>query len=442
MNSSPTALLIKPSSGREAAFPLDLAGLVPALLRAGWEVEGADVDFGEADPALRRALEGRYAAVVIGLESFQAPDAASLTRRLKALSPGTPVVVTGPQPTLFPEETLVETGADVALRGDGERLAAETLEALIGGGPLPEGTASHEDGQVERVGEPRWEQHLDELEPPDRHIVPLARYGRAYRSVLYPFAAMKSSRGCRCACPHCPVPALHPGGFTFRSAGLVADEMEQLARDHGVKDIHFEDHAFLTDRERVLELCGELSRRRRTPAWELVNGVRPEHVDSDLLADMARAGCRRIALGVEYFHTGPGTPATGLRHTPEDVRRITDAASRAGISTTGYFILGYPGNKAVDDEKLVDVSRELGFDMVHYSPYRDLAGSRLSLAGAVPEDGPTEVLHRVRRAYRSFYMRPGPMMYLARELIMEPRVTSAVVPKVLSELFGVESGIL
>ncbi|NOZ02969.1 MAG: radical SAM protein [Deltaproteobacteria bacterium] len=433
MGSNRRVLLIKPLGGREVAFPLDLAGMVPAMRRMGWEVRCADADFQEVTPAIKAAMAGLFDAAVFSVESHQTGDVASIVRRLKTVAPDMPIAITGPHPTLFPVEALTATGADIAVRGDPDLLVAEALENALDGGGCIDGCACGKGDGFEVVGEPVFLSDLDGLDPPDRDLAPLARYGVAYRSVRYPFAAMKSSRGCPCNCPHCAVPAIRPHGFSARSPLLVVEEMESLTADYGIRDIHFEDDAFMADSDRVAELCRLLIDRGFTGSWELVNGVRPEHVETSLLHDMSRAGCRRIAIGVETLRDDART---------ELISGITAAAGRVSISTTGYFILGYPGASPRDDERLVEASRELGFAMVHYSAYRDVPGSSFFREGADAGYDPGAVRDLVRRAYRGFYMRPGPIAGLIGDWAREPRLVSAVVPKVLSELFGLESSIL
>ena len=432
--------MIQPSFVREAAYPLVLASLIPHLKAAGFGAEGCDVDFGEFPRALRAAAAGRFCAVIVSLLDSQSGDAVSIVKRLKAVSPGLPVILVGARPTLSPEETLIEVGADMALRGDPERLAADSLACLFEGSPCPQGAAVRRGDRIEVIGDPRHDTDPDAIGPVDRDTFPLLRYGHAYRSVRYPHAAMTSSRGCDCHCPHCPLPRLRPQGFAARSIESVVDEMESLAGSYGIRDVHFEDDAFWTSNDRAGELCEELIRRNSGLIWELVNGIRPEHVDVRLLPLMARAGLRRMALGVEAVYENSPPPQGELWQPAGRIRRIVDAAHEAGISTTGYFILGLPCSTPERDEAMIGLSQGLGLDMVHYSPYRELPGSRYAADGVSPDRDPDETLAMLHRAYRRFYLTPAQMAWLASELLGEPALLPAMVTKVLLELVGLRPG--
>jgi len=426
-------LLIKPSTSSEVSFPLGLASLVPPLQNSGFDIQGCDLDFDSLNMMLSGLVSGSVTAVGITVTSFQMTDVASIVRRIKAAAPDVPVVLGGTHPTLFPVDSIAMTGADLAIRGDGERVVAPALDFLLDGASPPREVAVKRDGWIEVLGEARRETDLDRLDAPDRTFLPLKRYGHAYRSVRYPHAAVVSSRGCDQRCAHCPSPSLRPDGFVARSPASISDEMARLAADYGVRDIHFEDDAFMEDPERVEVLCTEL-RGGTGPVWELVNGVRPEQVLHELLPGMAEAGCRRIALGLELVEERPGLPEV---QPAERIRAITRAASMAGISVTGYFILGYPGRGLEQDEKMVGLSRNLGLDLAHFSPYVDVPGSRFARQGVASETPGEDTMSLVNRAYRGFYLKPGRIARLAGEVLMEPALAPPIAAKVIDDLFGV-----
>ena len=319
---------------------------------------------------------------------------------------------------------------------DAEIIIEDALASLLENTTPPEGSAIMKDCEVEIIGEPRFETELDRFPFPDRSFVRIERYGHAYRSAIYPFAPAIMSRGCRSKCPHCPIPSLRPNGFLARSAGNMADEMEQLTAKHGIRDIHFEDDDFFADRDSLAGLCAELRSRKFPYAWEIVNGGRPEHVPLELLGEMADAGCRRISIGIEFVHGDGETALTPLGQAAGLIRNITATAHAAGIKVTGYITVGLPYTTIRDNRRMVNLSRKLGLDMLHYSPYCTLHGSHYFRESIISDMTPDEIDRLVHRTYRRFYLRPLQMAWLATELFREPALIRPMVAKALSDVMG------
>ena len=81
---------------------------------------------------------------------------------------------------------------------------------------------------------------------------------------------------------------------------------------------------------------------------------------------MAKAGCRKIAIGVES-----GSPKIlkqiGKGTTVESIRRCVKWAKEAKISTRGYFILGMPEENEEDIRMTERLAEELDLDEYGFS---------------------------------------------------------------------------
>jgi radical SAM superfamily enzyme YgiQ (UPF0313 family) len=81
--------------------------------------------------------------------------------------------------------------------------------------------------------------------------------------------------------------------------------------------------------------------------------IYPGKIDEALVREMAKAGCREVALG---FESGSGLmlKLMNKKFTPEDVRRTCDTLADHGIHQMGFLLLGGPGEtKATVEESLV-----------------------------------------------------------------------------------------
>jgi len=121
-----------------------------------------------------------------------------------------PIVLGGPHPTIYPEETLSAFGCDYVVCGEGEIVFAELLRSLP---------------STKKIWKAdKFIENLDELPYPARELTPY----KSYYSVLAketPTTTMFSSRGCPFLCTYCDRPAL---GQKFRSmsAQRTFDEMK------------------------------------------------------------------------------------------------------------------------------------------------------------------------------------------------------------------------
>ncbi len=434
-------LLVQPRVSAERAYPLGLATLVPGLERHGHRVQGCDLGF----DSLESLLERTRAADVVG---FHLPSAAvsQVQRAVRALrargASALPVVVGGPHATLFPARALEQTGADAAVVGEAEVTLPRLIDALARGDRphLPGVTwaSAHDDtAPVPQVVD------LDAQPFADRLVFPIARYTHAMRSAAVPYTTVVTSRGCLGACPFCPGPRLHPGGFRARSPRHVYGELETLVRTHGIRAVHIEDDDFFADRQRVLELCDLLRRKPLPLVWEVVNGVPPERLDRELLSLVALAGCRTLVLSVEIvIRDGGGGPTVRTRpdgapvaYGLETVRRLVAAGHRAGITMAGYFMVGMPGRRVLQDLSSIVSSYRLGLDRADYSVYQPVPGARDWFEHQGERSGTRRSVAALRLAAQvGFYLHPVPFHRLIRDLTAQPRVLEAVVRKVAAQV--------
>jgi len=279
-------------------------------------------------------------------------------------------------------------------------------------------------------------ENLDEIPFPARHLTDV----KAYDSLLAqqgPVTTMFSSRGCPFRCTFCHRPAM---GKTFRamSANRVVDEME-VCRDLGIKEILIYDDTFTVGRDRVVEICREILRRELSVVWDVRAHINT--VDPELLKLMRRAGCARIHYGIE---AGTDRVMKVLKKgiTLKKAKQVVRDTRRAGISTLAYFMIGNPTETLDEAKQTIRFARSLGADYVHITILTPFPGTPLYEDGLrdgifakdhwrefaenpredfVPpfwEEHMTtaELQGLVRRAYRSFYLRPIYILNRLREL--------------------------
>ncbi|MGD8706867.1 MAG: radical SAM protein, partial [Syntrophobacterales bacterium] len=105
--------------------------------------------------------------------------------------------------------------------------------------------------------------------------------------------------------------------------------------------------------------------------------ARVETVDRDMLAQLAKAGCRHIIYGVE---SGSSRLRSEVLHRPVANQRIIDVfnwTKKAGIMVTANYMLGLPGETAEDIEQTLALNEELQPDDFGYFVFYPYPGTRL-----------------------------------------------------------------
>ncbi len=415
-------LLVYPGLDFEIAYPLGLAYIAAALALAGHEVIGYDAGL-DGMSGLGSILDSRRPEAV-GLAVWspglaRAREAAALVRRR-----GLRLLIGGPHVTVDPEGAMALTGAEAGVIGEGERSAPALLAAWERGAAAAEIPGLILPGGRSPPRAP--ERDLDALPVADRSVFDPRRYPHTWAAAAPRAAAVVTSRGCPRACAHCPAPALYRGRWRPRGAAAVLGELRELA-ERGFGHVLIEDEHPTADRRRWLALCEALAEARLPLSWSCPNGLRPESLDRELLAAMARAGCSRIALGLES--ADPALLARLGRHPdPGRAREVVRWARREGIEVTAYFMIGLPGEGALAPLQVFREATRLGVSGAHFSLFQPLPGSALSGAPAAPAR-----LARVRAAmYAGFYAHPLRL----RAALRASGASAADLPRALRRLRG------
>jgi radical SAM superfamily enzyme YgiQ (UPF0313 family) len=281
---------------------LGLRYLASSLREAGHEARIES--FGaEAAPLVR--LAQRWMPDVIGFSmifQFMAPDFAKVIGALRAA--GVPAHFTmGGHYASFAPETLLQLipELDSVVRFEGESAMVELTTAIIAAQPWREirGIGWRDTDGV-HVTRPRDAVDLDLLPWPERADI-------AYDRQPLPTASVLASRGCPYKCSFCSIITFYEGNGTKgrrrRDPILVADEMEYLVRERGVRLILFQDDDFLAGgrdaREWARTVAREVIQRGLHRCMRFKFSCRSDEVREETLEPLIEAGLTHVYLGVE-----------------------------------------------------------------------------------------------------------------------------------------------
>ena len=367
-----------------------------------WAVELIDAHAMDwnADDIASEAVRIKPDLVGVTATTFTYLDALDVARAAKRGRPDCLVVFGGVHPFIYPAETLAQPEVDMIIAGEAEQSLPALLRFWAEGGP-PASASGRVPGLLVKgddtagfVPAPVIDD-LDSVPAPAWDMSPVDRY-YSLISGLNPVTILLSSRGCPFRCRYC---ALSPTGKRWRphSAERVVEEMK-ICRGLGARYLLFYDELFTVRRKRVVEICDLIRKDGVGVPW--MARATPDMVDADMLSLMRGAGCDMITFGVEA-----GNPKVlenlGRKPTIVEARAAFEAASKAGLRTIAYFMLGNPGEGRAEIDDSLSLAKSLEPDYVHASifmPYPASDAYAESLAsGKIKND-----------YWREFAARPGP----------------------------------
>jgi magnesium-protoporphyrin IX monomethyl ester (oxidative) cyclase len=228
----------------------------------------------------------------------------------------------------------------------------------------------------------RFIQDLDELPFPARDLVPYDKYhevSEAHGPTQRKWTPILSSRGCPFHCTFC-TPGLWGHRYRVRSAANVLDEIEECVTRYGIREFHFEDEKLTIHKKRVMEVCKGIRDRNLAIQWQTPNGIRASVTDREILSAMRDSGCHHVTVAPE---SGSPRVLNEIIKKQQDLSRVTDAvrhASKLGMRTAAYFVLGLPGETVREVNQSISYASQLariGLDEVVFSNYVALPGSEL-----------------------------------------------------------------
>ncbi|MCL6647111.1 MAG: B12-binding domain-containing radical SAM protein [Chloroflexi bacterium] len=420
--------------------PLGIAYIAAISERMGHQVRVLDM---QVDDTPLEQLVDEFPPDVIGITANtpQVKAAWAVAEKFKRLHP-CPIMIGGPHPTVLPEETLRRSPIDVVARGEGEATWEEFL-TVVARTPRHNSAALAEhlvgvkgisfrgpSGEFIHAPDRPPIRDLDSLPFPAYHLFKKEGYtslqptldGGTARSF-----AMCTSRGCPYRCTYCSQ-STFPEKWRARSVESVIAEFRHLIHDLGATEIGIVDDSFNIDRKRVAAICDALIESGlNTVPWLLINGIRSNLADRELLAKMKAAGCKRVAFapetGNEYI-----LQRINKKHTMKQVREAFANAKAVGMETIGFFMIGLPGDTEETMEETIRFAIELDPDVANFSMTTPFPGTILYnevlergrllmddwddyifLEGKARYelDVPAEVMERKwHEAYRRFYLRP------------------------------------
>src|SRR6185436_7835844 len=370
------------------------AGYLAAIFdKAGHEVRITNEEF----------IDGDIALVLSSLVDYK--HEIEWAHEAKTRYPKMRVGFFGAPATHMPE--LLQDHADFLIKGEPEQAAMR-----IAAGEIPSGIlASPAIDDLDSLSFPAWH-----LFPGGRHAV-----GRSIRKSQHSFPIL-SSRSCPEFCTYCPHRITAP--YRSRSAENVVAEIEEICGRYGESYFIFRDPLFSEERERAIGIAEGILSKNLKVKFECE--TRLDDLDKELINLLHRAGLDTITFGVESMD-----PATlkrvGRRPIPpEHQREIIGHCRDKGITTEGFYVLGFLTDTVESIRATIDYAIDLGSTIAMFKILTPFPGTPLHkhMKPLITEtdwekfDGYTptfthpnltdkELRHLLGLAYTRFYVRPS-----------------------------------
>ena len=339
----------------------------------------------------------------------------------KSILPESTIILGGYHPTFTFKKLLENEFLDIIIIGEGEYTMLEVVQSLLNGSDLRrvKGIATQD-----FVTPPREIiEDLDTLPFPARHLLPMDKY--KILNIKLPTGTLVSGRGCPYQCSFCSSAAMHGKKLRLRSAQNVVDEMKHLINDHHAETIAFMDDTFTINKKRVEEICDELKKRDLDVYWGCTTRV--DTLSLDLLKKMKDSGCITLFMGVESADQLI-LNNINKQTTINKVKKAFELARNYDMRTIASVVLGMPGDSRENILKTIKFVKNLNPSYAVFSLATPYPGtpfykqavsenlikvndwSKYTLLNPVLNtmDCSLDELKKLqRRAFRSFYLRPG-----------------------------------
>lgn len=431
------------------APPLGIAYMAGVLQENNIDVEildasAEDMDFKDVEKELLKRKPDLVALTALTPTIGRALETAQV---VKETLPDSIVVMGGYHPTFNFIETLEDENVDIVIRGEGEYIMLNLVQALENQSSLHDvkGIVFKDKNSKENVVTPEAPliQNLDELPFPALNLLPMEKYRLLDMDTH--MTTMITTRGCPMQCSFCSSAAMHGKKIRERSVENIVDEIEYLKTNYDIDTIAFMDDTFTLKKRKVMAICDEILKRNIEIMWGCTSRV--DTLDEKLLKKMKEAGCITIFIGVESADQQQ-LDNMCKNTTIAKIENAFKIARKLKIRTIASVALGMPGDTKEIMNKTVKFVHKLKPNYAIYSLATPYPGTRFykeafeknlikikdwskyTLITPILEtiDCSLNDIRKIQaKAFMKFYLRPH---YIIRQFLQDG-------PYLLKTIFGV-----
>ena len=278
----------KPGFEERKKIPLALLFLAGPLIKNDYKVKILD----ERVENYKKLNYNKYLCVGISTQSGrQILHALKIAKFIRNKNPKIKIIWGGIHPTLLSDSTIKNKYVDVVVKGDGEFVFLELVNAIKDNKPLKniKGVVYKENDKI-IFNRPADPVDLDKLDLPNYDLLDLRKY---YYKEGFP---MITSRGCYHRCAFCCT----RGKWRGRSAVKIIEDIEKEIKKYNPNIISFADNTFFYNKKRIREFCEEKIKRNIKVKWKA--DCRLDYFaryDDEFISLLKKSGCISLLFGAE-----------------------------------------------------------------------------------------------------------------------------------------------
>jgi radical SAM superfamily enzyme YgiQ (UPF0313 family) len=215
-----------------------------------------------------------------------------IAREIKRTHPNATIILGGPQATVVDVHTLTAFPfIDLIVRGEAEETLPLLLDAISSRNTyeaIP-GITFRRGTDIVRNINAAVIDDLDRLPMPAFHLYPELKECH--------YVPLELGRGCPFACSFCSTNDFFRRNFRVKSPQRLIEQMRMIKETYGIATFDLIHDMFTVDRKKVAAFCEALLEAGEKFSWNC--SARTDCVDDELIALMAKAGCRGIFFGIE-----------------------------------------------------------------------------------------------------------------------------------------------
>lgn len=433
------------------SHPMGLMYIAATLKKAGHETKIHDCALDYINLHILKQTISNWKPDFIGISIIitELEQTKKIMGIIREMLPTVPVTFGGPWPSTNPEEAIKKFGANYVVMGEGELVFPQLIDVIKEGLPTDSiaGTASIVDGyiKVNPVSQltedelnvqpfPAWELLNHKLYS---KIPSMATVGSR------PYMTLETSRGCPYKCAYCH--QTMGKVFRRRSAKSVLAEIEELRFKYGFKEFEIIDDCFNLDRDRMYAILTGIRDRFSDLKLHFPNALRTDILNPEDIVLLKQAGTVSTCFAIETSSLRL-QKMIGKNLNIEKASVAINEAVKAGIYSTGYFMLGLPTETYEEAMATVDFAVRSSLHRAFFFSPIPFPGTKLEEMAVeflknkkdiidphkvvffppssklnISAMSHTELQMVIQRAFRRFYLNPKRILGV---IIHHPRITS------------------
>ncbi len=334
--------------------PMGIMHLSSVLKAAGHEVE---LSIAAQEDPVQRARDWQPGVLAYSLSTGSQDYYTALNHELRQVVPGAFSVFGGAHGTFFPE-MIEAAGVDGVCIGEGEYAMRDLVDALAAG-QEPYAIANwwfKRNGEVIKNPPRPLIADLDELPLPDRDLV-YQRHRLTRRAKIKHFI---TGRGCPYDCSYCFNHAyweIYKGTGSKRvrqrSVDNVLAEVAYVKEHYPLGFVVFVDDTFIVFKDWVAEFAEKYPQAIGLPFF---CNVRANLVTPELVAQLKRAGCVSVGMGIEAGNDEMRNHVLRRHMSKETIINACRAVREGGLHLISTNMLGLPGGTLAQDFETLELN--------------------------------------------------------------------------------------